>query len=111
MSMIGTRVVRKEDPALLTEGGMYVADVGPADALHAVFVRSMIAHGEIHSIDTDEAKEMPGVAAVYTAADLGLTAEAPGNPMLNQGMTRSWLATDRVRYVGASDAQLTRERE
>ena len=28
MSMIGTRVVRKEDPALLTEGGMYVADVG-----------------------------------------------------------------------------------
>ena len=100
MSMIGTRVVRKEDPALLTEGGKYVADVGPTDALHAVFVRSVIAHGVIESIDTSEAQTMPGVAAVYTAADLELSPEPPGNPMLNQGMTRTWLATDRVRYVG-----------
>ena len=51
MSMIGTRVVRKEDPALLTEGGRYVADVGPTDALHAVFVRSVMAHGVIESIE------------------------------------------------------------
>ena len=100
MSMIGTRVVRKEDPALLTEGGRYVADVGPTDALHAVFVRSVMAHGVIESIDTSEAQTMPGVAAVYTAADLRLSPEPPGNPMLNQGMTRTWLATDRVRYVG-----------
>ena len=60
MSMIGTRVVRKEDPALLTEGGRYVADVGPTDALHAVFVRSVMAHGVIESIDTSEAQTMPG---------------------------------------------------
>ena len=100
MSMIGTRVVRKEDPALLTEGGRYVADVGPTDALHAVFVRSVMAHGVIESIDTSEAQTMPGVAAVYTAVDLELSPEPPGNPMLNQGMTRTWLATDRVRYVG-----------
>ena len=100
MSMIGTRVVRKEDPALLTEGGRYVADVGPTDALHAVFVRSVMAHGVIESIDTSEAKTMPGVAAVYTAADLRLSPEPPGNPMLNQGMTRTWLATARVRAVG-----------
>ena len=84
MSMIGTRVVRKEDPALLTEGGMYVADVGPTDALHAVFVRSMVAHGTIESIDTEAAKEMPGVVAVYTAADLDLQPSPPGNPMLDQ---------------------------
>ena len=51
MSMIGTSVARKEDPALLTAGGTYVADSGPADALHAVFVRSMIAHGTIESIE------------------------------------------------------------
>ena len=98
--MIGTSVVRKEDPALLTEGGRYVADVGPTDALHAVFVRSVMAHGVVESIGTDEAKAMPGVAAVYTATDLGLSPEPPGNPLLNQGMTRTWLATDRVRYVG-----------
>ena len=40
MSMIGTRVNRKEDPAYLTIGGKYVDDLAPADALHAVFVRT-----------------------------------------------------------------------
>ena len=100
MSMIGTRVVRKEDPELLTAGGTYVADSGPSDALHAVFVRSMMAHGTIESIEVDDAREMPGVAAVYTAADLDLSPQPPGNPLLNQAMTRTWLASDRVRYVG-----------
>ncbi|MEO0493817.1 MAG: xanthine dehydrogenase family protein molybdopterin-binding subunit [Actinomycetota bacterium] len=100
MSMIGTRVVRKEDPALLTVGGDFVADVGPTDAVQAVFVRSVMAHGEILSIDTDEARAMPGVVAVYTAEDLGLQPQPPGNPMLNATMTRTALATDRVRYVG-----------
>jgi len=100
MSMIGTSVVRKEDPALLTEGGRYVADVGPTDALHAVFVRSVMAHGTISSLETADAAAMPGVVAVFTAADLGLVPEPPANPMLNQAMTRSWLATERVRYVG-----------
>ena len=84
MSMIGTRVVRKEDPALLTEGGRYVADVGPTDALHAVFVRSVMAHGVIESIDTSEAQTMPGVAAVYTAVDLELS-RAPREPDAQPG--------------------------
>ena len=100
MSMIGTRVVRKEDPALLTSGGTYVADSGPADALHAVFVRSTMAHGVIESIEVDAARSMPGVVAVFTATDLGITPQPPGNPLLNQDMTRTWLATERVRYVG-----------
>ena len=100
MSMIGTRVVRKEDPELLTAGGTYVAESGPTDALHAVFVRSMIAHGTIESIEIGDAAAMPGVAAIYTAHDLALEAKPPGNPQLNQTMTRSWLAIDRVRFVG-----------
>ena len=44
MSILGTRVARKEDPALLTVGGRYVDDVAPVDALHAVFVRSDLPH-------------------------------------------------------------------
>ena len=100
MSMIGTRVVRREDPELLTVGGSYVDDLAPADALHATFVRSVMAHAEITEIDTADAAAMPGVIGVYTAADLGLAPVPPAIPLFNQDMARTWLATDRVRYVG-----------
>ncbi|NNE96139.1 MAG: xanthine dehydrogenase family protein molybdopterin-binding subunit, partial [Acidimicrobiales bacterium] len=100
MSLIGTRVVRKEDPDLLTGAGRYVSDVGPADALHVTFVRSIMPHALITEIDISEAENYPGVVAVHTAASLGLTPKTPSHPLLNQEMTRTWLATDRVRFVG-----------
>ena len=100
MSMLGTNVVRTEDPALLTEGGKYVDDLPAEGALHAVFVRSMIAHGTIAGIEIDDAAEMPGVVAILTAADLDLTPNPPGMPMFNAAMTRTRLASERVRYVG-----------
>ncbi len=100
MSILGTRVVRTEDPDLLTVGGGYVDDVAPEDALHVVFVRSNEAHGIIGDIHVADARAMPGVVGVYTAEDLELPAVPPAFPMLNQQMTRSWLARGRVRYVG-----------
>lgn len=99
MSMIGTSVIRKEDPALLTVGGKYVDDLAPADALHATFVRSIMAHADISGIDTAEAAAMDGVIAVYTAEDLGLEGAA-GNPLLNQDMLRFSMAKGRTRFVG-----------
>ena len=81
MSMIGTRVNRKEDPAYLTVGGKYVDDLAPADALHAVFVRSLLAHAELGRIDTSDAAAAPGVVAVYTAKDLKLKAASPEMPI------------------------------
>jgi len=100
MSILGTRVVRVEDPELLTVGGNYVDDLAPADALHLTFVRSVMPHAFIESIDTSVAASAPGVVAVLTAADLELPAVPPAMPMLNQEMRRTWLASDRVRYVG-----------
>ena len=100
MSMLGTNVVGTEDPALLTGGGKYVDDLTAEGALHAVFVRSMIAHGTIAGIESDDAAGMPGVVAILTAADLELTPNPPGMPMFNAAMTRTRLASDRVRYVG-----------
>ena len=100
MSVLGTRVIRKEDPALLTVGGKYIDDLAPADALHATFVRSDLAHAEITAIDTTEAAGADGVVAVFTAADLELEGVPASLPMLNQGMLRTWLASDRVRFVG-----------
>jgi len=100
MSILGTRVIRKEDPELLTVGGRYVDDLAPASALHATFVRSVMPHARIVGVDTADASAMDGVVGVYTAADLGLEPVPPAMPMLNSQMPRSWLATDTVRYVG-----------
>ncbi len=100
MSILGTRVVRTEDPALLTVGGSYVDDVAPSDAAWITFVRSDLPHAEITGIDLTDVTSMPGVIAALTAADLGVEPVSPGQPMLNQEMRRTWLATDRVRYVG-----------
>jgi carbon-monoxide dehydrogenase large subunit len=100
MSILGTRVARKEDPELLTVGGKYVDDLAPPEAHHAVFVRSVTAHAEITSIDTADAAAADGVIGVYTGADLELIPLPPSMGMLNQDMHRSWLALDRVRYVG-----------
>ena len=68
--LIGEAIVRREDPALLTGRGRYVDDVAPEGALHAFVVRSPLAHARILSVDVTEAREAPGVVAVYTAADL-----------------------------------------
>lgn len=67
---IGKRVPRKEDPRLLTGRGQFVDDVTLPGTLHVAFARSPIARGRIVSIDTAAAREMPGVHAVLTMADL-----------------------------------------
>ena len=46
-SILGTRVARTEDPALLIGAARYLADLPLHDRLHAVFVRSEIAHDPI----------------------------------------------------------------
>jgi aerobic carbon-monoxide dehydrogenase large subunit len=100
-SILGNRVIRKEDPKFLTSGGKYLDDLNDvpelAGAAHVVYARASVAHGVITSIDTAEAAGMPGVVGVYTAADLGLEpAASPFNPTV----ARTILASDRVRYVG-----------
>jgi len=68
--VVGTRLLRKEDPALLTGEAQYVADLKVEGALHLAFVRSTVAHARIASIDVGPARSMPGVVAAFTGADL-----------------------------------------
>ena len=69
-SILGNRVVRVEDPRLLTVGGTYVEDIELADAAWVTYVRSPYAHARIVDIDTADAAAAPGVVAVFTSADL-----------------------------------------
>jgi len=107
---------------LLTGRGQFIADLTLPGMLHAVFVRSQIAHGRIRSIDVARAAAMPGVAHVLTGADLlrivppvagaqlslpskwrtqvQHTIHAPQQPML---------AVEKVRHVGEAVAVVVAE--
>ena len=113
MSILGNRVRRVEDPRFLTVGGTYCADLRDPlleGALHATYVRSTAAHATITSIDVADARTMPGVVAVVTAADLDIGPLPPAVPMLNAAMARPFLAVDRVRFVGEPIAVVLTER-
>ena len=66
----GSRVPRVEDTRLLTGRGTFVDDVQRPGMLHACFVRSPFARATINGVDATAALELPGVIAVFTAADL-----------------------------------------
>ena len=116
MSILGTRVIRTEDPRLLTSGGVYVDDLREpelAGAVRATFVRSPVAHALITGIDASAALEQPGVVAVLTVADMtDLPAPPPVEPPaddapppegpvpLGPPWSEPLLAVDRVRFVG-----------
>lgn len=106
MSLVGARVLRKEDPRLLTGKGTFVDDLQPTGCLHAAFVMSMHAHAEIVSIDARAALAMPGVVGVWTAADFLDFPDLPGGlPELE----RPVLARNRVRFAGEPVAVVVAE--
>ena len=74
---IGERVRRREDPRLVTGQALYTPDIPLPGALHLAVVRSPYPHAEIVSIETDEAAAAPGVAGVFTAADILPTLKRP----------------------------------
>jgi len=98
-SLLGNAVPRVEDPALLAGRGRYVDDLPIDGALHAHFVRSPLAHGRIEAIDASEALAVPGVVAVYTAADLDLEPYAVFM-RIHPEAARPPLAAGTVRFVG-----------
>ena len=73
----GKSIARLEDARFLTGRGRYVADIIPADALHAVVLRSPHAHAALREINAEVARDMPGVVGVFTAADLTADDLAP----------------------------------
>src|SRR4051812_865917 len=103
MSIMGTRVVRTEDPLSLPGGAPSpdaLVDARLPGAAPGPFARSRAAHARILSVDAEAARQAPGVVAVYTADDVDLDPIPAGLPMVPATMTRPWLAKDTVRFVG-----------
>ena len=103
---IGARVLRTEDARLLKGQGEFVDDILLPGMLHAAFVRSSLAHARIRGIDKAPALVLPGVHAVFTAADMPRAMQTTRLPMLvpnpfsKISRTQFALAQNEVCYVG-----------
>ncbi len=113
----GQPIKRNEDPRLLTGQATFTDDVHLTGMLHAAFVRSDYAHARIKRIDTSAALAMPGVVAVYTAADLGaywqpgplLVPPPPVKDLVFNPRTQVPLAKDKIRHAGEPIAVVVAE--
>ena len=104
---IGEPVRRQEDPTLLRGEGRYTDDLNEPGQAYAYIVRSPHAHGVLRGVSAESAKGMPGVLAVYTAADLAAygSHKSPLDFKQRDGSAmkkpiRKSLASDKVRFVG-----------
>jgi CO/xanthine dehydrogenase Mo-binding subunit len=100
------RKMRPDGAEKVTGTLAYLTDLTFSDMLHAKVLRSRHPHAWILSIQTERAKELPGVHAVITYADV-------------PGMNRfGWMdpaqpvfCEDRVRYIGDAIAAVAAESE
>src|SRR5438105_3359702 len=102
---------RREDPQLITGRGRYTADIHPEGLVHLAFVRSSQPHAKLLSIDAEAARALPGVVAVWTAADLPESARSLPD-WLPRGVTprpRPILSQGEVNYVGEAIAAIVAE--
>lgn len=100
MSILGNRVLRREDPKFLTIGGTYVADLQLPGAAWVTYVRSTVAHARLTEVDVSAARSAPGVIEVVTSADVDLAPRPAEIAFIEQAMKRPYLADGTVRYVG-----------
>jgi aerobic carbon-monoxide dehydrogenase large subunit len=117
-SLIGARVLRKEDYRFLTGAGQYTDDVAMQGQTYAAFVRSPHGHAKIKNVSIAAAKNAAGVIGVFTGADLAaakvgglpcgwLITDVAGQPMKEPPFPP--LAQGKVRHVGERVAAVIAE--
>jgi aerobic carbon-monoxide dehydrogenase large subunit len=115
--MFGMPALRSEDPRFLRGEGRYLEAIDVPDALHAVFVRSIMPHARIAAMDASSATSMPGVVGAYTAGDLELRPLPPSGNVegatgeaLEGLFSRPPIASEVVRFAGEVLAVVVAER-
>jgi aerobic carbon-monoxide dehydrogenase large subunit len=103
MTIIGRAEPRLEDREILLGRSVYSADLELPGCASVVYVRSTVAHAMV-SVDLTEVRQVPGVIAAFTAEDLSLpeipASALPGDEYDVEGLSRPFLASQRVRFVG-----------
>ncbi|MGW1677614.1 xanthine dehydrogenase family protein molybdopterin-binding subunit [Saccharopolyspora sp. NPDC002376] len=105
---LGRARKRKEDARLITGRTRWTDNLNPAGTLHLAILRSPVAHARIRSIDTDAARQMSGVTAVFTGRDI---ADEQGSLPCAWPITEDMkvppappMAVDEVRFAGEAVA-------
>src|SRR3977135_1795692 len=119
---VGRSIPRREDRRLLTGRGQFIADLDLPHMLHAVFVRSPVAHPRIGTVDRSPAISSSGV--VYALGGAELVRLLPPVPDTQLSLPRKWttlvqhnfinprqplLAPDTGRHVGEAFAVIVAE--
>ncbi len=102
-SIIGQPIERSEDLRFVKGAGQFVDDIKRVDMLHAVVLRSGVAHGRIRNLDASAARAMNGVCAVITAEEIGTIPLIPLRLAIlpeYKPYLQPVIAADKVRYVG-----------
>ena len=122
LAFVGRSISRREDQRLLTGCGQFIADLKLPQMLHAVFVRSPVAHARIKAIDLSCAAATPGI--FYALSGPELARQLPPVPDTQLALPSKWttlvqhkfinpqqplLAHDRVRHVGEAVAVIVAE--
>ncbi len=102
---VGKPIPRIEGEGKVTGKTKFAADLPFEGLLWAKTLRSPIPHGRIKSIDTARAKELEGVHAVLTGADV------PNVFVGSRIKDQPVLAADRVRFVGDAVAAVAADTE
>ena len=100
---IGRDVKRREDPALLTGSATFTNDLNPPGMLHAAVLRSPHPHALIKSVDCTAARELEGVLAVLSGAELAELID-PLPRFCAEEVVEPAVAVDKVRYAGEAVA-------
>src|SRR5919106_2953527 len=103
LKIVGSSPARMGGVERVVGKGVYGIDLMLKDQLHGAILRSQYAHAKIISIDTSDAKKIPGVHAVVTAAD------APNVRYGRSYFDRHILARDKVRFMGDPVAAVAAE--
>ena len=121
-AFIGRSLPRREDRRLLTGRGQFIADFELPRMLHAVFVRSPLAHARIVAVDLTRAAAAPGVIAALSGPELAQLLPPVSDTQL--ALPSKWttqvqhkfinpqqplLAHDKVRHVGEAVAVIVAE--
>lgn len=104
-TVLGTSIPRMGGVERVIGAGIYGIDLALTDMIRGGVLRSQYAHAKILSIDTSEAKALPGVYAVVTADD------APDVKYGRTSIDRYMLARNKVRYMGDPVAAVAAESE
>ncbi len=96
LQVVGKRLPKLDAPDKATGRALYTDDMTLPNMIYGKLLFSPVAHAKIKSINTDKARELPGVKVILTGADVPDITYGTSPARYDENV----LAQDKVRFVG-----------